>query len=163
MGGSVAVVADSNFREKLSRLVPWGRRCRYDDNTTIMFARPSPLRQATSDSVATVTPRLKPLNVTVALGRVLDGVRDRIMEHVRRTYGDEPWAAPFLGHLAKVGRYAFDVYSELEFVLEQYPVRLIFKTIIEEDHVMTYRMPDMSLEPDPRLARRRGVLGWLLD
>ncbi len=110
-----------------------------------------------------VAPRLKPLNVTVALGRVLDGVRDRVIDHVRRTYGDEPWAAPFLGHMAKIGRFAFDSYSELEFVLEEYPVRLVFKTIAEAEHVMTYRLPDMSLEPDARLARRRGVMGWLLD
>jgi hypothetical protein len=135
-----------------------------------MFARSSPLRKrrvetpaAPLSELTVVVPRLRPLNVTVMLGRVLDGVRDRIVDHVRRTYGDEPWAAPFIGHMAKIGRYAFDAYSEMEFVLEEYPVRLVFKTVIDAENVMSYRLPDMSLEPDVRLARRRGVLGWLLD
>lgn len=135
-----------------------------------MFAR-SPLRFRRAVATAAATPvlevsgvvRLKPLNVTVRLGRVMDGVRDRIVEHVRRTYGDEPWAAPFLAHLAKIGRYAFDPYSELEFILEEYPVRLVFLSTLDVENVMTYRLPDMSLEPDARLARRRGVLGWLLE
>ena len=149
-----------NFRENLR----WGGMVE-GDCTTIMFARSSPvrLRRVEEPVAATVVSRLRPLNVTVSLGRVLDGVRDRIVDYVQRNYGDEPWAAPFLGHLAKTGRYAFDVYSVMEFVLEEYPVRLVFKTITEEEHVMTYRLPDMSLDPDPRLARRRGVLGWLLD
>ena len=133
-----------------------------------MFARASPLRLRRVEKPAAavevnVVPRLRPLNVTVSLGRVMDGVRDRIVGHVRRTYGDEPWAAPFLGHLAKIGRHAFDAYSELEFVLEEYPVRLVFKTVLDVDNVMTYRLPDRSLEPDERLARKRGVFGWLLD
>lgn len=134
-----------------------------------MFVRASPLRMrhvekpAVSVAEVNVVPRLRPLNVTVSLGRVMDGVRDRIIGHVRRTYGDEPWAAPFLGHMNKIGRYAFDTYSELEFVLEEYPVRLVFKATLDVDNVMTYRLPDMSLEPDARLARKRGVFGWLLD
>ncbi len=104
-----------------------------------------------------------PLDVEVHLGRVLEGVRDHVMDWVLRNYERAVWAEPFLRHLSKIGRFALDPYSELEFILEAYSVRLVFVTLTYATSVLCYRVPDLSLDPDPRLARRRGVLGWLLD
>jgi hypothetical protein len=104
-----------------------------------------------------------PLNVEVDLGRVMDGVRDHVADWVVRNYRDAVWAGPFLAHLAKIGRYRLDVYTVMEFLLEEYSVRLVFVVLRSTNHEMTYRLPSLAVEPDPSLARPRGVFGWLLE
>jgi hypothetical protein len=105
-----------------------------------------------------------PLEVEVDFGRVMEGVRDRIADWVWQTYGGRAaWVNPFLGHLAKVGRYKLDGFSTLEFLLEEYNVRLVFWVVRDVEHQMVYRLPSLAVEPDPTLARPRGVFGWLLE
>ena len=80
---------------------------------------------------------------------------------IRREFAEEPFVAPFLAHLKKITVDAFDPYSELEFVLEEFNVRLTFQTIRKKDDVMTYTLPDCGLEPDPRLtAGTKKLFGW---
>jgi hypothetical protein len=104
-----------------------------------------------------------PLDVDVYLGRVMDGVRDHVVDWVVRNFRDAAWAGPFLAHLAKIGRYRLDMYTVMEFLLEEYSVRLVFTVLRSEHHEMTYRLPSLLVEPDPVLARPRGVFGWLLE
>jgi len=89
------------------------------------------------------------------------GVRNAIIDLVRHLHGDDPFCAPFVAHLQKIGRRALDGYSELEFVLEKYRVRLVFQTSQMEVNEMTYTLPDLRLDPDPRLQEEPSLLGWL--
>lgn len=107
--------------------------------------------------------RAAPLDVEVDLGRVMDGVRDHVVDWVVRNHRDAAWAGPFLAHLAKIGRYRLDVYTVMEFLLEEYSVRLVFVVLRSVNHQMTYRLPVLAEDPDPSLARPRGVFGWLLE
>jgi hypothetical protein len=89
------------------------------------------------------------------------GVRDAVIRTIRREYAEEPFVEPFVTHLKKIAVDAFDPYSELEFILEEFNVRLTFQTIRHREDVMTYTLPDCGLEPDPRLAGgAKKLFGW---
>jgi hypothetical protein len=105
----------------------------------------------------------KPISKSFNLGRCETGVRDAVIHTIQHAFAEEPFTAPFVAHLKKIAVDAFDPYSELEFVLEEFNVRLIFQTIRRREDVMTYTLPDLSLEPDPRLASNVGMrkmFGW---
>jgi len=101
------------------------------------------------------------LNKPYRLGPSRD-VRDAIIDLVLHLHSSEPFCAPFVAHLRKLGRRALDGYSELEFVLEEYRVRLVFRTSQMETNEMTYTLSDLRLEPDPQLLAPPSLLGWLL-
>ena len=105
----------------------------------------------------------KPVCRTYKLGTCTRGVRDAILRLLAREYAGEPFVEPFSAHLRKIAEDAFDTYSELEFVLEEYNVRLSFQTIREKEDAMTYTLPDCRLEPDERLVsnnRLKKMFGW---
>ena len=97
----------------------------------------------------------RPIRQTYTLNFCESGVRDRIIEIVRGNYGTNPFAEPFIAHLRKIGADKLDIYSEIEFNITEYNVNLIFKMKREEEDAMTYTLPDLSLEPDERLAAPR--------
>jgi hypothetical protein len=101
------------------------------------------------------------LNKTYRLGPSRE-VRDAIIDLVLHLHSAEPFCAPFVAHLRKLGRRVLDGYSELEFVLEEYRVRLVFRTSQMEVNEMTYTLSDLHLEPDPQLLAPPSLLGWLL-
>ncbi len=101
------------------------------------------------------------LNKTYRLGPSRD-VRDAIIDLVLHLHSADPFCEPFVAHLQKIGRRALDGYSELEFVLEEYQVRLVFRTSQMETNEMTYTLPELRLDPDPRLREGPSLLGWLL-
>ena len=144
-GGGPQAVCDSTmsqlFRRKTSRQLIGGDGSGADD------------RFGHTKSVA--------LNKTYTLGPSR-GVRDAIVELVLHLHSADPFCRPFVTHLQKLGRRALDGYSELEFVLEEYRVRLVFRTSQMEVNEMTYRLPDLRLDPDPRLQGAPSLLGWLL-
>ena len=89
------------------------------------------------------------------------GVRDAVIRTIQREYAEEPFVGPFVAHLKKIAVDAFDPYSELEFILEEFNVCLTFQTIRHREDVMTYTLPDCGLEPDPRLAGgAKKLFGW---
>ena len=103
----------------------------------------------------------KPINRSFKLGTCEMGVRDVVIRTIQREYAEEPFVGPFVAHLKKITVDAFDPYSELEFILEEFNVRLTFQTIRLKEDVMTYRLPDCGLEPDPRLAGgAKKLFGW---
>jgi hypothetical protein len=100
----------------------------------------------------------RPIRQQYNLGGCETKVRDRIIALVQTNYGKDPFAEPFLTHLKKIGVHKLDTYSEIEFNITEYNVNLIFKMRRDEEDAMTYTLPDLSLEPDPRLCdppRRR--------
>ena len=121
----------------------------------------------TSDAGAFVTYKApvlqRPLRAAYNLGLCPNDVRDCIIETVLRNHADQPFATPFVAHLRKIGRDKLDIYSEIEFAITEYNVNLVFKMRREAVEEMTYTLPDLSLEPDIRLAapQRRGWFGGL--
>ena len=124
----------------------------------------------TSDSGAFVTYKgsvlQRPVRATYNLGLCQHDVRDCIIDTVLRNHSDQPFSAPFVAHLRKIGRDKLDIYSEIEFAITEYNVNLLFKTRRDVTEEMTYTLPDLSLEPDARLATtaaagRRGWFGGL--
>ena len=105
----------------------------------------------------------KPINRSFKLGTCESGVRDAVLRTIRREFPEESFMTPFAGHLSKIGADALDPYYELEFVLEEYNVRLVFQTVRQREDVMVYTIPDCSLEPDERLVhnnRIKKMFGW---
>ena len=98
---------------------------------------------------------LKPINKTHHLGSVGSGIRDAIIRIVERDYADQPFTQSFVCHLKKIGSDKLDNYSEIEFKLTQFGARLVFKAWLplgKEGEEMTYTLPDLTLDPDERLA-----------
>jgi hypothetical protein len=85
------------------------------------------------------------------LGTRTIGVRDAIVNIIARDFPREPFLFPFMSHLLKMGPNSLDPYSELVFELQEYNVRLIFRADRLTDSEMSYKIPDLSLDPDPRL------------
>lgn len=110
----------------------------------------------TSDSGAFVTYKAtvlqRPIRQTYNLSLCDTGARDRIIQVVQGNYGDQAFAAPFIAHLRKIGADKLDIYSEIEFAITEYNVNLTFRMTRAEEEAMTYTLPDLSLEPDARLA-----------
>ena len=82
--------------------------------------------------------------------------RDAIIDLIRLNHKDDTFTTPFVAHLMKIGKKSLDEYSELEFLLKEYGQRLVFTSSRMEKNEMTYTIPDLSLEPDVRLAARKG-------
>jgi hypothetical protein len=85
------------------------------------------------------------------LGTRTIGVRDAIINILTRDFPREPFLFPFMDHLLKMGTNSLDPYSELVFELQEYNVRLIFRADRPTEHDMSYKVPDLRLDPDPRL------------
>jgi hypothetical protein len=99
----------------------------------------------------------KSLNMTYILAKHTCK-RDAIIDLVRLHHKGDEFAQPFITHLQKIGKKILDEYSELEFLLEEYGQRLVFTSSRMEKREMTYSIPDLTQEPDVRLAARQG---WL--
>lgn len=78
--------------------------------------------------------------------------RDAIIDLVRLNHADDAFAQPFIAHLKKIGKKKLDEYSEIEFILKEHGQRLLFTSSRMEKNEMTYTIPNLSLEPDVRLA-----------
>ena len=94
----------------------------------------------------------KPFRKTYFLNLTGRHSRDQIIEILSSHHKSDEYSAPLIMHLKKIGSDKFDSYSEIELVLSEYNVTLIFKMRLEVENVMTYTLPDLSLEPDVRLA-----------
>ena len=113
------------------------------------------------ETTMTTTPYSRALDMTYHLGSSR-GVRDAIINLVMHLHGSAAFCAPFVAHLQKIGRRCLDGFSELEFLLQEYRVRLVFRTSQMEKNEMTYTLPDLRLAPDERLQERPGLLARLL-
>jgi hypothetical protein len=89
------------------------------------------------------------------------GRRDAIIATIRNQHGSEPFVAPFIDHLNKIGREKLDPYSKMVFDLSQFNIQLTFLTSQLEVSEMSYPIPDLSMDPDPSLERPRTFLEWL--
>lgn len=81
-------------------------------------------------------------------------VRDAIISAVSYNYKRDVFTAPFVKHLSKFGKKSLDEYSELEFILSDHGVRLVFKTSRFEKNEMTYTATNLAHTPDPALAAK---------
>ena len=130
------------------------------------FFKRTPFRPAAgagATSTDTVAQRARPVAINKAyMISSSHGVRDIILEKMARFHNTDAFCAPFVAHMKKIRKDALDGYSELEFVLVEYDVRLVFRTPQMEKNEMTYRLPDLTMEPDHRLQDKRGVLQWIL-
>ena len=79
-------------------------------------------------------------------------VRDAIIATVAKAYKRDVFTNEFIQHLSKFGKKSLDDYSELEFILSNYGVRLVFKTSRFEKNEMTYTATNLAADPDPALA-----------
>ena len=89
------------------------------------------------------------------------GRRDAIIAIIRQQHGSDPFVAPFVDHLNKIGKDKLDPYSKMEFDLSQFNIQLTFLTSQAEVSEMSYPIPDLSMDPDPSLERPRTFLEWL--
>jgi hypothetical protein len=64
------------------------------------------------------------------------------------------FTAPFIKHLSKFGKKSLDEFSELEFMLSDHGVRLVFKTTRFEKNEMTYTVANLAQAPDPALSAK---------
>jgi hypothetical protein len=90
-----------------------------------------------------------------------DRRRDAIIALIQHQHRGEPFVAPFVAHLMKIGPYKMDVYSKIEIQLLEYGIHLTFMTSTTEESEMDYPIPDLTREPDPRLKRDRTFMEWL--
>ena len=81
-------------------------------------------------------------------------IRDAIIATVAQTYKRDVFTAPFVKHLSKFGKKSLDDYSELEFILSDHGVRLVFNTSRFEKNEMTYTAANLTADPDPALAAK---------
>jgi len=81
-------------------------------------------------------------------------VRDAIISIVSQTYKRDVFTAPFVKHLSKFGKKSLDDYSELEFIMPNEGVRLVFNTSRFEKNEMTYTATNLSADPDSALAAK---------
>lgn len=140
-------------------------RCGHSKMSRLFGKKPSRrqmLGQAPPDDIImTTTPYSRALDMTYHLGPSR-GVRDAIINLVMHLHGSATFCVPFVEHLQRVGRRCLDGFSELEFLLQEYRVRLVFRTSQMEKNEMTYTLPDLRLAPDERLQERPGLLARLL-
>jgi hypothetical protein len=87
--------------------------------------------------------------------------RDAIIALIQQQHRGEPFVAPFVEHLKKIGKDKLDPYSKMEFTLGEYNIRLTFLTSTFEVSEMAYPIADLANEPDHRLRRNRTFLEWL--
>lgn len=99
----------------------------------------------------------RPIRRTYTLGARHTAIRDAIIENIRHDFPHEPFTAPFVAHLRKIGYDKLDAYSEMVFELSEYNVILTFRATRDEPDEFTYTLPDLTLEPDPRLTNERSV------
>lgn len=102
-----------------------------------------------------------PIDCHYELGPSRD-VRNSIIALVRRLHSHDSFCAPFVAHLQKIGRHRLDGFSELEFLLKEHRVRLVFRTSQMEVNEMTYTLPNLRLPPDARLQEKPGMVARLL-
>ncbi len=79
-------------------------------------------------------------------------IRDAIISTVAQVYKRDVFTTPFIKHLSKFGKKSLDEFSELEFMLSDHGVRLVFKTSRFEKNEMTYTATNLAADPDPALA-----------
>jgi hypothetical protein len=89
------------------------------------------------------------------------GRRDAIIAIIKQQHSSEPFVAPFVDHLNKIGKEKLDPYSKMVFDLSQFNIQLTFLTSQAEVSEMSYPISDLSLDPDPSLERPRTFLEWL--
>jgi hypothetical protein len=94
----------------------------------------------------------KPLKKIYYLSFAENNVRDEIIRTVENNFRGENFITPLIAHLKKIGPDKFDAYSEIELAITEYNVFLTFKMKRGEEHAMSYTLPDLTLEPDARLA-----------
>lgn len=90
------------------------------------------------------------------------GRRDAIIAIIKQQHSSEPFVAPFVDHLNKIGKEKLDSYSKMVFDLSQFNIQLTFLTSQAEVSEMSYPISDLSLDPDPSLERPRTFLEWLM-
>jgi hypothetical protein len=110
------------------------------------------LARPTREAILTVHSSPRQLRRSYDLGTRTIGVRDAIIGIITRDFPREPFLFPFMSHLLKMGNNSLDPYSELVFEIQEYSVRLIFRADRPVAHEMSYKIPDLSLDPDPRLT-----------
>lgn len=94
----------------------------------------------------------RPIRRIYTLGARHTAIRDTVIENVHHDFPHEPFTAPFVTHLRKIGSSKLDIYSEIVFELTEYNAILTFRTTRDTENEMTYTLPDLTLEPDPRLV-----------
>lgn len=87
--------------------------------------------------------------------------RDAIIALIQQQHRGEPFVAPFVAHLQKIGAEKLDPYSKMEFHLQQFGIQLTFLTSSRDEGEMNYPIADLIDEPDFRLKREKTFFEWL--
>lgn len=82
------------------------------------------------------------------------GVRDSICNQILHYYKEKSFCEPFRQHLMKMDKIILDEYSNLEFVLQDYNIKFIFKKSNDNGNEFTYTIQDCRADPDKRLAKK---------
>jgi hypothetical protein len=120
---------------------------------SVVMLRRQGSEKPTSDAAFTSNTHInKPFKKLYFLNLTGRHSRDQIIEILSSHHKGDEYSVPLITHLKKIGPDKFDSYSEIELVLSEYNVTLLFKMRLTVENVMTYTLPDLSLEPDVRLA-----------
>jgi hypothetical protein len=90
-----------------------------------------------------------------------DRRRDAIIALIQQQHRGELFVAPFVTHLKMIDPYKMDEYSKLEFKLLEFGIELTFLTSNPDESELFYPIPDLTMDPDPRLKRMRTFMEWI--
>lgn len=82
------------------------------------------------------------------------GVRNSICDQVLHYHKERSFCEPFRQHLMKMDKGVLDEYSNLEFVLQDYNIKFIFKKSNDNGNEFAYTIQDCRSDPDSRLAKK---------
>jgi hypothetical protein len=119
---------------------------KYDRSPHYTFDRSNTMPKITT---ATLMAGLYPLQSTPTTF-MMDPyrVRDQLIVELQKR--SEPFAAPFLRHLARMPPKSLDPYSHIEFQLLQYNVTIYVVTYTHENHLL-YRIKHLENPPSKSL------------
>ncbi len=80
-------------------------------------------------------------------------VRNSICDQVLHYHRHDRFCEPFRKHIMKMDSSVLDEYSNLEFILQDYNIKLVFKKSVDNGNEFAYTIRDCNAEPDKRLAK----------
>ena len=86
-------------------------------------------------------------------------VRNKIVHVLQTQFKDHSFIKRFVQHLNKMGRYKLDIYTDIEFILEEYKLTFKFYTPIMKKNGITYTINNLDSDVDP-MMKGKGIFGW---